>query len=226
MARSRTPYLPENPFTAAGINRVRQIAKRGAYDRESVYAILDRGFVAHVAFIDEGRPVVIPLVYGRSDDRLFLHGHRKSRAMTSCDGEPVSLCVTLVDGIVVGRSIFESSMNYRSVVLHGRAFPIEDTEARIEALRCVSEHMFPGRWDEVRAPYDKEIKGTGVYEVVIEAASAKVRAGPPIDDYDEFDPATWVGVVPVTTTIGRPIADTCVPCDAPVPASLSRIVKG
>ena len=226
MARSQTPYLPEDPFTAAGINRVRQIAKRGAYDRESVYAILDRGFVAHVAFIDEDRPVVIPLVYGRSGDRLFLHGHRKSRAMTSSDGEPVSLCITLVDGIVVGRSIFESSMNYRSVVLHGRAFPIEKTEARIEALRCVSEHMFPGRWDEVREPYDKEIKGTGVYEVVIEAASAKVRAGPPIDDYDEFDPATWVGVVPVTTSIGRPIADSSVPRDAPIPASLLRIAKG
>lgn len=219
-------FLPAEPFAPAGINKVRQIAERGSYDRSSVFRILDRGYVAHVAFVDAARPVVVPMVYGRDGDRLFLHGHRKSRTMTAASGEAVCIGVTLVDGIVVGRSIFESSMNYRSVVLHGRARAVEDVAEKLHALRCVSEHMFPGRWDEVRAPKDIEITATGIHEITIEAASAKVRAGGPNDDYDDFDPNTWVGVVPVMRALGQPLADASVPKGAPYPASLSRIVKG
>lgn len=215
-----------DPFEIGSLNRVRQIRERGHYDRATIFGILDRGFVAHVAFVQTGRPVVIPMTYGRDGDRLFIHGAKKSRIATTARGEPVSIGVTLVDGIVVGRSIFESSMNYRAVVIHGHARELHTDEERLHALRCVSEHNFPGRWDEVRPPYDNELKQTGVLEVEIESASAKIRNGPPIDDYEAYDVNTWVGVVPVITALGQPLADSKVPKDVPIPSSLSRIQKG
>ncbi len=216
----------QDSFDIGSLNRVRQIRERGHYDRATIFGILDRGFVAHVAFVHDHRPVVIPMAYGRDGDRLFIHGAKKSRIATSSRGEPVSIGVTLVDGIVVGRSIFESSMNYRAVVIHGYARELETEEKRLHALHCVSEHNFPGRWDEVRAPYDKELKQTGVLEVEIETASAKIRNGPPIDDYETYDERTWIGVVPVITALGQPLADSKVPKDVPIPGSLARIKKG
>ncbi len=217
---------PSDPFAPARINRVRQISERGHYDRESIFAILDRGLVAHVAFVDGDRPVVMPMAYGRDGDRFFIHGAKKSRAVRATQGFAVSIGVTLVDGLVVARSIFESSMNYRSVVLHGHAMEIDDHNEKLHALRCISEHNMPGRWSEVRAPFDSEVKRTGVLEVAIDAASAKIRRGPPLDDYEEIDLSVWSGVVPMHTVIGQAIADSSVPQDVPVPASLSGISKG
>jgi uncharacterized protein len=225
MSKTSLPTFPETPFEAAKINQVRQLRERGFYDRDTIFPILDAGLIAHVAFTDDERPTVIPMVYGRDGDRIFVHGHRKSRTINRGEGEPVCLCVTHVDGIVVARSIFESAMNYRSVIIHGTAHTITDDAERIEALRHTSEHIFPGRWDEVRAPYDKELKGTGIFEVRIVAASAKIRQAPVNDDYPDPDPLVWAGIVPVATAFGAPIPDKTVKPGLPLPSSLKRIPR-
>jgi nitroimidazol reductase NimA-like FMN-containing flavoprotein (pyridoxamine 5'-phosphate oxidase superfamily) len=219
------PTTPVPSFPVTEVNRVRRVRERGKYDEATVHEILDRGFVAHVAFIDEGKPVVIPMIYGRDGNVLYLHGARKGRFASSIAGQPVCVGVTLVDGIVVARSLFESSMNYRSVTIHGMATEVVDPDARLRGLRMVSEHNIPGRWEEVRAPFDLELKATVVLSVPIEEASAKVRAGGPIDDYDERDLSVWVGVVPVTTTVGDPVSDPSVPADVQIPASVQRILR-
>ena len=202
------------------LNRVRQARHRASYDRAAVWAVLDGGLVAHVAFVDDGRPIVIPMIYGRDGDRLFLHGARKSRIATATDGQPVSVGVTLVDGIVVARSMFESTMNYRAVVVHGTATEVDDDVERLHAMWCISEHSMPGRWAEVRAPYEKELKATVILEVAIETASAKVRSGPPGEEYEISNDRLWVGVVPVHTTLGHPVASAVVPHDVGLPASV------
>jgi uncharacterized protein len=225
MSRKNQPHMPEQPFEPAGINQVRQIRNRGHYDRETVFRILDAGLVAHVSFVDEGKPTVIPMVYGRDQDRLFIHGHRKSRLIEREEGEPVCLCVTHVDGVVVARSIFESAMNYRSVIIHGTAHAITDKLEKLHALRCTSEHVFPGRWDEVRQPFDNELKGTGVFEVRIAAASAKIRQSPVNDDYPNPDPKIWAGIIPVATAFGAAIPDKTVEPGLALPKSLFRIPR-
>jgi len=196
---------------------------RGHYDAATIHAILDEAIVAHVGFIDADRPVVIPMLFGRDGDRLFLHGARKGRITSTADGAAVCITVTLVDGIVVARSMFDASMNYRSVVIHGIAREIEVDADRLHALRCISDHVLPGRWDEVRAPLDKELKGTSVLEVTIDAASAKVRQGPSNDDRMPGDDDVWAGVVPIRTIMDAPIPDPDVPADLPVPRSLRRL---
>lgn len=225
MPRLEQPTLPNQPFEAAKINQVRQIRERGHYDRDTIYPILDAALVAHVSFIDDGRPTVIPMVFGRDGDRIFIHGHRKSRTISRSEGEPICLCVTHVDGVVVARSIFESAMNYRSVVIHGTAHPVTDEKERLHGLRVTSEHVFPGRWDEVRAPYEKELKGTGIFEIKITAASAKIRQGPVNDDYPDPDPKTWAGIVPVSQGFGAPIPDKTVEPGLVLPASLAKIAR-
>ena len=215
--------MPDS-FEITELNRVRQARHRASYDRAAVWAILDRGLVAHVAFVDGGRPIVIPMIYGRDTDRLFLHGARKSRIATATNGQPVSVGVTLVDGIVVARSMFESSMNYRAVVVHGTATEVNDDDERLHAMRCISEHSLPGRWDEVRAPYEKELKATVILEVAIESASAKFRSGPPGEEYEIYDDRVWVGVVPVHTMLGHPVASAAVPNDVTLPASVRGLL--
>ncbi len=207
-------------------NRVRRVADRGRYDLTTICEILDAGLVAHVSFIDAGRPVVMPMAYGRSDSALFLHSARKGRFATALAGNHISVCVTLVDGLVVARSMFESSMNYRSAIIHGTASELTSEDERLSALRAIGEHNMPGRWDEVRAPFEKELKATSIFAVDFTSASAKIRTGPPIDDYDERDMTVWTGIVPVTTIIGEPVTDATVPAGVPVPTSLSRIRKG
>lgn len=219
------PNFPETPFEAARVNRVRQLRDRGVYDRDTIYPIVDAALIAHVGFVEEGRPVIIPMVHGRDGDRIFVHGHRKSRTVRREEGEPVCLSFTHVDGIVFARSIFESAMNYRSAVIHGTAHPIEDEEDRLHALRVTSEQVFPGRWDEVREPYEKELKGTGLFEVRITAASAKIRQGPVADDYPDPDPKVWAGIVPVATALGAAIPDRSVEPGLPLPASVTDLPK-
>jgi len=225
MPRSTRQYLPAQPFEPAHINQVRQLRDRGSYDRETILPILDAGLIAHVSLVDEGRPTVIPMVYGRDGDRIFIHGHRKSRTISREEGEPVCLSVTHVDGVVLARSIFESAMNYRSVVIHGTAHTLTDDAERLAALRCTSEHIFPGRWDEVRAPFEKELKGTGIFEIRIEAASAKIRQAPVADDYPDPDPKIWAGIVPVAMGFGVAIPDKTVEPGLSLPHSLKRIAR-
>jgi len=210
-------------FVITNVNRVRRHHERAQYDRAAVYAILDRGLVAHVAFVDDGRPIVIPMAYGRAGDRLYLHGARKSRITTAPAGEPVSIGVTLVDGLVVARSAFDSSMNYRAVVIHGRAVEVVDGAERLRALECITEQVLPGRWAELRAPLDQELNATAVIAVDIETASAKIREGGVIHGRATGEEGTWAGIVPLSMMAGAAVRDGAVPAGVPVPASVRRV---
>jgi nitroimidazol reductase NimA-like FMN-containing flavoprotein (pyridoxamine 5'-phosphate oxidase superfamily) len=167
--------------------RVVREAERGVYDRQTAYRILDDGFLCHVGFVADGQPFVIPTSYGRKDDRLYIHGSAASRMLRQMkEGVPVCVTVTLLDGLVLARSIFNHSMNYRSVLILGKATPVDDPSEKVEALRLLSEHIIPGRWADARQPNERELKATIVMRVPIEEFSAKVRNGPPIDDEDDY----------------------------------------
>jgi nitroimidazol reductase NimA-like FMN-containing flavoprotein (pyridoxamine 5'-phosphate oxidase superfamily) len=183
-------------------------AERGVYDRETAYRILDDGFLCHVGFVADGQPFVIPTSYGRKDDRLYIHGSAASRTLRQLkEGVPVCVTVTLLDGLVLARSIFNHSMNYRSVVILGKATPVDDPLEKVEALRLLSEHIIAGRWADARQPNERELKATLVMRVPIEEFSAKVRTGPPVDDEDDYSFPTWAGVVPLETVSRPPIND-------------------
>jgi len=188
--------------------RVVREAERGVYDRQTAYRILDEGFLCHVGFVADGQPFVIPTSYGRKDDRLYIHGSAASRMLRQMkEGVPVCVTVTLLDGLVLARSIFNHSMNYRSVVILGKATPVDDPAEKVEALHLLSEHIIPGRWADARQPNERELKATLVMRMPIEEFSAKVRNGPPIDDEDDYSFATWAGVVPLETVSRPPIND-------------------
>ena len=198
--------------------RVVREPHRAVYDRETVYRILDEGFICHVGFVVEGQPFVIPTGYGRSGDNLYIHGSAASRMLRNLDqGIPVCITVTLLDGLVLARSMFNHSMNYRSVVILGTATVVQDPAGKLAALRAVSEHILPGRWDESRQPNDKELKATFALKIPIDEFSAKVRQGPPIDDEEDYSFRTWAGVVPLETVAGTPIPDERCAADIPIP---------
>jgi uncharacterized protein len=186
--------------------RVRRAPHKGRYDRATIDAALDRGLVAHLAFVDGDQPCCIPMLHARVGDRVFVHGSTASRAIrTLAAGAPACLTVTTVHGLVLARSAFEHSANYESVVVFGRFAPVEDPEERLAAFEAFTEKLLPGRWREVRPPNRKELKATTILALTIDEASAKVRTGPPDDD-DTEDAAldTWAGVVPIVTAFGRP----------------------
>jgi uncharacterized protein len=196
------------PSTPTPRTRVIREAHRGVYDRETAYAILDEGFLCHVGFAVDGQPFVIPTLYGRKDDSLFIHGSAASRMLRQMkDSLPVCVTVTLVDGLVLARSIFNQSMNYRSVVVLGKATLVDDPVEKIEALHLLSEHIIPGRWADVRQPNERELKQTSVLRLPIEEFSSKVRTGPPIDDEEDYSFPMWAGVVPLEMKVGEPIDD-------------------
>ena len=187
---------------------LKRLPQRGAYERHIIYQILDEGLVCHAGFIDAGQPVVIPTAYGRVDDRLYIHGSIASRMLRSlASGVPVCVTVTLLDGLVLARSAFHHSMNYRSVVVFGVAFVVEDRIEKLKALRALSEHIIPGRWSEVREPNDSEIKATMVLRLPLTEASAKIRCGPPVDDESDYTSPVWAGELPLRLVAGAPICD-------------------
>ncbi len=196
------------PCTPTARTRVTREPHRGVYEREAAYQILDEGFICHVGFIVDNQPFVIPTGYGRAGDNLYIHGSAASRMLRNLDqGVPVCVTVTLLDGLVLARSIFNQSMNYRSVVVLGTAVAVEDPKEKLEALHALSEHILPGRWADVRQPNDKELKATLVMRLPITEFSAKVRQGPPIDDEEDYSFPTWAGVVPLKMQTGAPIND-------------------
>jgi uncharacterized protein len=187
---------------------LRRIADRGSHDWKTINQILDAGFLASVGFCVDGQPFVIPTLYGRNGERLYLHGSAVSRMLRELEtGIPACVTVTLVDGLVLSRSAFDHSMNYRSVVAFGTARKVLDPEQKIKALRVISEHLIAGRWAEVRGPNDKELKATSVLEFSIEEASSKVRSGPPLDDESDYGLAVWAGILPLETKSRPPIPD-------------------
>jgi len=188
--------------------RVVREADRAVYDRAAVYRILDDGFLCHAGFVVDGQPFVIPTSYGRKSDSLYIHGSAASRMLRQIkEGVPVCITVTLLEGLVLARSIFNHSMNYRSVVILGKATLVDDPAEKLAALRILSEHILPGRWDDSRQPNERELKATSVLRVPIEEFSAKVRQGPAIDDEEDYTFPTWAGVVPLEMVAGKPIDD-------------------
>jgi nitroimidazol reductase NimA-like FMN-containing flavoprotein (pyridoxamine 5'-phosphate oxidase superfamily) len=187
---------------------VRRLPKRAEYDRGAVYQILDEGFICHVGFVVEGQPFVIPTGYARAGDQLYIHGSPASRMLRSLrDGIEACLTVTLIDGLVMARSAFHHSMNYRSAVVFGRAEVVEDGAEKMEALRSLTEHLAPGRWQQARQPNESEMKATMVLALPLIEASAKVRTGPPVDDEEDYAMPVWAGVLPLKTTTEAPIDD-------------------
>lgn len=188
--------------------RVVREPDRAFYDRDAVNRILDEGFLCHVGFSVDGQPFVIPTSYGRKDRSLYIHGSAASRMLRSLkDGVQVCVTVTLLDGLVLARSIFNHSMNYRSVVILGKATLVDEPAEKLEALRILSEHIIPGRWDDVRQPNERELKATSVLCVPIEEFSAKVRMGPVVDDAEDYTFPTWAGIVPLEMKVGSPMHD-------------------
>jgi len=199
--------MSESEMPTARTRVVRE-PHRGVYDREAAYRILDEAFLCHVGFAVDGQPFVMPTSYGRNGDSLYIHGSAASRMLRRMkDGVAVCITVTLLDGLVLARSVFNHSMNYRSVVILGKGTLVEDAEEKLAALRVLSEHILPGRWDDSRQPNERELKATSVLHVPIEEFSAKVRTGPPIDDEEDYSFPTWAGVVPLEMGAGVPISD-------------------
>ena len=187
---------------------LKRLPQRGNYDREAINQILDEGFICHVGFAVDGGPFVIPTGYARMGETLLIHGSQASRMLrTVGQGIDVCLTVTLIDGLVLARSAFHHSMNYRSVVVFGNARVLDNPEEKLQALRALSDHMIPGRWDDVRKPNERELQSTTVLSLPLTEASAKVRNGPPIDDEEDYDLPIWAGVIPLRLVAGRPVAD-------------------
>lgn len=201
--------------------RVVREPHRAVYDRETAYRILDEGFICHVGFAVDGQPFVIPTSYGRKDANLYIHGSAASRMLRQMkDGVAVCVTVTLLDGLVLARSVFNHSMNYRSVVILGKAMLVEDRAEKLDALETLSEHILPGRWADSRQPNEQELKATSVLRVPIEEFSAKVRTGAPIDDEEDMNFPTWAGVLPLEMKAGEPIKDPQLTYDRAIPGYL------
>jgi uncharacterized protein len=199
--------------------KLRRVPNRGFHDRDTVDAILDEALIGHLGFVHDGRPAVIPTLQARIGDEVLIHGSAASRALRALkDGLDACLTVTLVDGIVLARSAFHHSMNYRSVVLYGRARPITGTRELEEALEAFTEKLVPGRWPDVRRPTAKELRGTAVLALPIEEGSAKVRTGPPIDDAEDYGLDVWAGVVPLRLQAGAAIPDPALRDGIPQPS--------
>jgi len=190
------------------LTKLRRIPDRGSHDWKTIIEILDAGFLACVGFCVDGQPFVIPTLYGRDGEKLYLHGSAVSRMLRELEtGIPACLTVTLVDGLVLSRSAFDHSMNYRSVVAFGRARRIADPGQKIKSLRVISEHLIPGRWADVREPSENELKATAVLEFSIEEASSKVRTGPPLDNESDYALPVWAGILPLEIKAGPSIPD-------------------
>ena len=206
-------------FTPTERTQVKRLPKRGNYDRDTVYKILDSGIVCHIGFSVDGQPLVIPTNYGRLGDTLYIHGSAASRMLrTLSSGIPMCVTVTHLDGLVLARSAFHHSVNYRSVVILGTAKLVEDPAEKMEALRIFTEQVMKGRWDDIRIPNEQELKATTVISVALEEVSAKIRTGGPVDDEEDYALPVWAGVLPLETVAKPLIPDEKRKSDPPVPA--------
>ena len=195
-------------YTPTARTKIRRLPRRGNYDKLTVHAILDQGYICHVGFAVDAQPYVIPTVYARADATLYIHGSAVSRMLrTLAQTVPVCITVTLLDGLVLARSAFHHSLNYRSVVMIGNARLVDDEDEKMRALHLITNHVVPARWEEARTPNERELRQSSVLALPLEEVSAKVRSGPPVDDDEDYSLPIWAGVVPVETRLGNPIND-------------------
>lgn len=214
-------------FTPTERTQVRRLPKRGNYDRETVYRILDEAMVCHVGFVVDGQPFVIPTGFGRDGDTLYIHGSAASRMLgAAAQGIQICITVTLLDGLVLARSAFHHSMNYRSVVILGNARSVESEDEKVAALRIFTEHIVPGRWNDIRKPTVQELKATSVLAIPLKEASAKIRTGPPIDDDEDYALPIWAGVLPLQTIPGAPIKDPRLGHELAPPGNVTNYRRG
>lgn len=203
---------------------VRRNPARASYDRGLIYEVLDAALFCHVAFIHEGQPALVPTIHVRVGDRLILHGSSASRMMrTLQDGAEAAISVTLLDGLVLARSVFNHSMNYRSVVVFGRAAIVDDVDEKMEAMRVFTDKILPGRWEDARRPSDKEFRATMMLAIPIDEASAKVRTGPPKDEDEDYGLDVWAGVIPYSLAPGEPVPDPRLKAGVPFPDYLRTL---
>lgn len=190
-----------NEYEISKRNKVRQLAKKAAYDRKTVHGVLDSALLASVGFVQDGQPVVVPMLYGREDETVFLHGARKARVIRLLEGtSEVCINITHVDALVYARSAFNSSMNYRSATVFGTPRLLDDHDEKLHALQIITECTMPGRWNELRDPLENEVKMTGVIAVDIESASAKISSGMPDDEDADYEIPIWAGILPLHST--------------------------
>lgn len=205
-------------FTPTERTRVVREPQRGVYDRDVIYKILDEGLVCHAGFVADGQPFVIPTLYARVGDAIYFHGSAASRMLRgAAEGAQVCVTVTLTDGIVLARSVFNHSMNYRSVVALGKATLVEQAEEKLAALRAFTEKILPGRWDDARQPNERELKATSILRLPLTEISAKIRTGPPQDDAEDYELPIWAGVIPLQIVAGGPVRDGRCDLGIPVP---------
>ncbi len=208
-------------------SKIKRLPKRGSQEKELIYSILDEALIAHVGFVNNEQPFVIPMAYGRKSDRLYLHGSSVSRLLKTLEqGVDVCINVTLLDGLVIARSLFHHSMNYRSVVLFGKAKIIKDEEGKMSALKAITEQMISGRWNEARIPNQKELKATNVLSFEIKEGSAKIRTGAPSDDAEDYSLPYWAGELPLKLTSGNPIRDPKLSDGITVPENIANYQRG
>jgi uncharacterized protein len=216
----------DTAFSQTSRTQIKRLPQRGEYDRQTIYGILDEGLICQVGFIVDGQPFVIPTAYGRVDDRLYIHGSPASRMLrTLKDGIEVCVTVTLLDGLVLARSAFHHSMNYRSVVVFGQATVVDNAEEKLEALKAFTEHVMRDRWAEVRPPNRQELAGTLVLELPLTEASAKMRSGAPVDDEADYELPIWAGELPLRLTPLEPVADPRLALDIALPDSVQKYCR-
>lgn len=209
--------MPEFPITET--NKLKRYPNRGSYDKETIYRIVDEALICHVGFIVDGQPFVIPTIHARLNDEIIFHGAVANRMLKHiAENNPLCVTFTLVDGLVLARSVFHSSMNYRSAVLFGKGRLLENDEEKTEALKALTEHVARGRWNDSRQPNRRELDGTTVIAMTIETASAKIRTGPPSDDEEDYQLPIWAGIVPLALQASPPTNDPKLRAGIPTPS--------
>ena len=213
--------MPE--FERTPLNKVKRLPERATYDRAAIYQIIDEALICHVGFVHDGQPFVIPTNHARQGDTLLLHGAGASRLVRHIrDGHPVSVAFTLVDGLVLARSVCHHSLNYRSAIVFGRGQIVEDEQAKLQGLELLTEQVAPGRWQDARKPTRQELRATAVVSIAIESASAKSRSGPPADDEDDHHLPVWAGVLPLHVQAQDPVPDVRLSASVPFPDYLTQ----
>jgi nitroimidazol reductase NimA-like FMN-containing flavoprotein (pyridoxamine 5'-phosphate oxidase superfamily) len=210
-------------YSVTELNQIKRLPKRGHYDSQTIYEILDEALICHVGFVENNQPFVIPINFARIEDSIVLHGAKASRLLKHIEaGHPVCIEVMLVDGLVLARSVFHHSVNYRSVVLFGTGKALLEDQEKLAALEAITEHLIPGRWQEARRPNRVELNATSVVSIKIDLASAKVRSGPPVDDEADVGLPVWAGVLPMQETALTALPDELTPADTPVPEYIAK----